>query len=138
MITIEQAIDINEADVKIINKGLDANAMQLRGQKPVEFFAFFMRDEKNQIVGGCSGFMYYGCLYLDQLWIDAQYRGQDYGSKLVRAAEQMAHSKGCTFSTTETMDWEGLDFYKKLGYYLESEQHGYTNDAVMYRLRKDW
>lgn len=138
MVKIEQATDYTDADIKILSKGLDTNAAEKRGHLAVEPFAFFMRDEKNNIVGGCNGIMYYGCLYIDQIWIDPKYRGQDFGTKLINAAEQMAKSKGCLFSTIETMDWEALDFYKKLGYELESEQHGYFKASVMYRLRKDF
>ena len=35
------------------------------------------------------------------------------------------------------MDWEALDFYKKLGYYVEFERHGYLKESVFYFLRKD-
>ena len=138
MLTIEPAHDCSDADIKILTQGLDTSAQKERGMPPVELFAFFLRDEKQKIAGGCNGFMYYGCLYIDQIWIDEAYRGQDYGTKLIFAAEDLARSKGCLFSTIETMDWQALDFYKKLGYYLESQQGGYINNSVMYRLRKDW
>lgn len=138
MIRIEQATDFSDQDIQILTAGLNANALKKRGHGPIESFAFFMRDEQNQIVGGCNGILYYGCLYIDQLWIDEQYRGQDYGTKLVHTAEEFAKSKGCLFSTLETMDWEALDFYKKLGYQQTAEQHGYFKDTVMYFLRKDF
>lgn len=138
MITIEKAEEFTEADILILTRGLDANAKQKRGLPPMDFFAYFLRDDDNKIVGGCYSLIYYGCLYIDQLWIDEKFRGQDFGTKLVKAAEEYALSKGCLFSTMETMDWEALEFYKKLGYYKESEQHGYVNGIVMYRMRKDF
>lgn len=138
MIKIEQATEFTDADIQVLSAGLDANAKQKRGHDPVEHFAFFMRDDTNKIVGGCNGILYYGCLYIDQLWIDEKYRGADYGTELVTAAEDMARAKGCLFSTMETMDWEALEFYKKLGYRVTAEQRGYVRDTVMYYLRKDF
>jgi len=55
-----------------------------------------------------------------------------------RSAEALAKEKGCLFSTIDTMDWEALDFYKKLGYEVELERRGFAKDTVMYGLRKDW
>ncbi len=124
-------------DIKILTDGLDANAKQKRQHAPMEEFAFFMRDENDKIVGGCNGWLYYGCMYLEQLWIDEMYRGQNFGTKLVQAAEDLAKSKGCSFFTMETMDWEALDFYKKLGYRVEGEVRGYDKGTIMYQLRKD-
>jgi hypothetical protein len=36
-----------------------------------------------------------------------------------------------------TFEWEALDFYKKLGYYVEFARHGFDKDSVFYFLRKD-
>jgi ribosomal protein S18 acetylase RimI-like enzyme len=43
-----------------------------------------------------------------------------------------------TFSTVNTMDWEALDFYKKLGYEVEFERHGFLKDSIFYFLRKEY
>ncbi len=32
-------------------------------------FAFFIRDEKNQIIAGCNGSVIFGSIYTDQLWV---------------------------------------------------------------------
>ena len=90
------------------------------------------------LVGGCNGIMYYGCLFIDQLWVADEYRKQKYGTSLIQAAEDLAKQKGCNFSTIETMSWEAIDFYKKVGYYLEFERCGYKDESVLYSLRKDW
>ena len=51
-------------------------------------------------------------------------RDKDYGTKLVRAAEQYGLEHECTFAAVNTMDWEALGFYKKLGFEIEFERHG--------------
>jgi len=38
---------------------------------------------------------------------------------------------------SHTFDWEALDFYKKLGFYVEFERKGFDKNSVFYFLRKD-
>ncbi len=63
-------------------------------------------------------------------------RGNGYGSQLMMAAEKFGKENGCTFAAVNTMDWEALYFYKKLGYEVEFERHGFLKDSVFYFLRK--
>jgi GNAT superfamily N-acetyltransferase len=123
-------------DIHVLSAGIMAYAKQQKGHEPLDFFSFFIRDEQNTIVGGCNGCNLYGCLYIDQLWLDASLRNQGYGSKLVHAAEQYGLDNGCTFAAVNTMDWEALGFYKKLGFVVEFERHGFQKDSVFYFLRK--
>lgn len=125
-------------DLQKINKGIMDYAQQQKGHKPLEFFDFFIRDENNILRGGCGGNTLYGCLHIDQLWLEASLRGQGFGTQLVLAAEQFGQEQGCTFATVNTMDWEGLDFYKKLGYKVEFERHGFEKNSIFYFLRKDF
>jgi GNAT superfamily N-acetyltransferase len=90
-------------------------AINTQGHKEHESFGFFMRDENKVIQGGCNGFIFYGCLYVDQLWVDEALRSQGLGTALMRSAEDLARQKKCLFVAVNTMHWEALDFYKKLG-----------------------
>ena len=124
-------------DVQILGDGIMTNAKKMKGFNPLQFFAFFIRDEKNEIVGGCNGTNLYGCVYVDQLWIKEDLREQGWGKKLMAKAEEFAKQKNCTFMTVNTMDWEALDFYKKLGFEVEFERKGFEKNSVFYFLRKD-
>nr|MDQ2993701.1 GNAT family N-acetyltransferase [Pseudomonadota bacterium] len=64
-------------------------------------------------------------------------RSQGYGKKLMQAAENYARDAHCDFMAVNTMDWEALDFYKKLNFYIEFERHGFEKNSIMYFLRKD-
>lgn len=124
-------------DIQIICDGYMKNAYIIKGHKPLEFFAFFIRDEHNQILGGCHGNTLYGCLYVDGLWVTDSLRGKGYGTQLMHSAEKFALDKGCVFLAVNTMDWEALDFYKKLGYFVEFERHGFEKNSIFYFLRKN-
>lgn len=126
-----------QEDVQILSDGIMEYAKQKKDHAPIEFFAFFIRDEKNKIYGGCNGDNLYGCLYIDQLWIEESLRGKGYGTKLMLAAEKLGREKGCTFAAVNTMDWEALGFYQKLGYHIEFERHGFKRNSIFYFLRKE-
>lgn len=125
-------------DIQILGDGIQQNALQQRGHEPIDFFAFFLRDEQENILGGCNGCNLYGCLYIDQLWIHESNRNQGYGKALVLAAEKYGLEAGCLFSAVNTMDWEASEFYKKLGYFVEFERRGFLKNSVFYFLRKNY
>ncbi len=134
---ITQETNPRHDDVQVLGDGIMAFASQKRGHKPIGFFAFFIRDENDQICGGCSCCNLYGCLYVDQLWMEEALRGKGYGTQLMIAAEKLGRELGCTFSAVNTMDWEALGFYKKLGYQVELERRGFLKNSIFYFLRKD-
>lgn len=136
----EMTFDDNpkQAEMDVLNQGIMAYAKSQRDLPPIEFFAFYIRDENNQIVGGCSGDYLYGCVYVGQLWMSQALRGQGYGTQLMASAEQYGRTKGATFAAVNTMDWEALPFYQKLGYEIELARKGFLNGSIFYFLRKDF
>ena len=127
----------SSADIQILNDRISEQAKSKKDMKQLDFFAFFIRDEQGKIVGGCGGDNMYGCLYIGQLWIIQRLRGKGYGTKLMQEAENLAKKSGCNFLAVNTFDWEGLEFYKKLGFYVEFERKGFDKDSIFYFLRKD-
>lgn len=126
------------SDVQVLGDGIIAYAKQKKGMAPIRTFAFFIRDENGQIMGGCKGDILYGCMFVSDLWVSEGLRNKGYGSKLMDAAEQYGKEKGCLFAAVNTMDWEALNFYKKLGFYIEFERHGFEKNSIFYFLRKDF
>lgn len=125
-------------DIQALSDGIVLYAKQQRGHKPIAPFGFFIRNEDNKVIGGCNGNIGYGWVYVDQLWVHESLRGQGYGTQLMQAAENLAKEKGCISAAVNTMDWEALDFYKKLGFRVEFERHGLAKNSIYYFLRKDF
>ena len=63
-------------------------------------------------------------------------RGKGYGSKLMKKVEDYGIKKGCNFATVSTMDFQALDFYKKLGFKVDFERHGFLKNSIFYCLSK--
>ncbi|MFN7709685.1 MAG: GNAT family N-acetyltransferase [Holosporales bacterium] len=121
-----------------ISQGVTDYAQEMRGLPPIEPFAIPLEDENGKLVGGCHGITYYGCIYMDALWIGESHRHQGWGRQLVQQMEAYGVRKGCTFATVNTMDWEALPFYEKLGYTIEFVRGGYPKNSKLYFLRNDF
>ncbi len=140
---MEEYVVVHEDDVSstecadILFNGLNEEAKRIKGQNPMGTFCFSIKNSKNEISGGITGITYYGCLYIDMLWIDTVLRGKGWGTQLMQSAETHGRKQGCRFTTVTTMDWEALPFYQKLGYAIEFVREGYENNSTMYFLRKD-
>lgn len=129
--------DPKNEDTKILWEGISLHAKQARGHEPGKPFAFFVKDKSNQIKGGCSGYIFYGCLYVDLLWVDNSLRGKCLGSQLMGNTEKLARENECQFVAVNTMDFEALGFYEKLGYVVEFRREGFSKNSSMYFLRKN-
>ncbi len=122
---------------EILYHGISEKAFQAKGLSPIRPFSIFIKDQKEQVLGGASGTLFYGSLYVDSLWVDATLRNQGWGKKLMYEAEKIGREHGALFVTLNTMDWEALPFYQKLGYSIEFTRKGYEKDSKMFMLRKN-
>lgn len=121
---------------EILFRGISEEAFQAKGLPPIRPYSVFIKDQKQNVLGGISGTTFYGSLYIDSLWIDKTIRHQGWGTKLMLEAESIGRKRGASFVTLNTMDWEALPFYQKLGYSVEFIREGYEKHSKMYMLRK--
>ncbi|KTD53452.1 hypothetical protein Lsan_3862 [Legionella santicrucis] len=123
-------------EIQVLYDGIAGFAQEKKNQPPIECYGFFIHDDNDNIIAGCNGSMYYGCLYIDSLWVHELLRDKNLGTHLIQSAETLGKEKGCLFSTVNTMDWEALGFYQKLGYSIEYQRTGYFHQSTLYFLRK--
>jgi ribosomal protein S18 acetylase RimI-like enzyme len=110
--------------------------LRIINEKRIPPFSIFIKDQKENVFGGVSGTLFYGSLYVDSLWIDKILRHQGWGTKLILEAENIGSKRAASFVTLNTMDWEALPFYQKLGYSIEFTREGYEKNSKMFMLRK--
>ena len=84
-----------------------------------EEYWFVAEDDSGEIIGVITGDAYYNEVHIGDLIIDKRFRGQDIGTKLVRAVEEEYKNKGFAKITLTTFGFQAPEFYKKLGYSLE-------------------
>jgi len=136
--SVEFTDQLNPEEEMQLLEGINCYGREKKGMHSIELFGVFLKDVQGNPMGGLSGMFCYGCMHIDMLWIDRLVRGNGWGKKIVEEAERQACRRGCRFATLETMDWEALPFYQKLGFSIEFIRKGYDNHSTMYFLRKQF
>jgi ribosomal protein S18 acetylase RimI-like enzyme len=133
---IEVQNDVKPADVNTIVKGLtEFNASQADGDTP-KYLVIAVRDREQNVVGGLVGATYLGWLQIQAVWMSEALRGQGYGTRLMRQAEAVGHKRGCPRVFLETLSFQALPFYEKLGYQVVSRIADFPPGGARYALTK--
>ena len=104
---------------KFVNEAFTDYAINSQVDLNFEEYWFVAEDESGEIIGTITGRAYYNEVHIGDLIIDKRFRGQDIGTKLVKAVEEEYQNKGFDKITLTTFGFQAPEFYKKLGYSLE-------------------
>jgi len=104
------------ADVHAIEAGLTAFNLLHAPPENYQPLGAVVRDAGNRLVGGAVGNTWWGWLRIDILWVDEAARGTGLGKRLLQAAEEEAVRRGCHHVFLDTMSFQALPFYLRLGY----------------------
>jgi GNAT superfamily N-acetyltransferase len=127
----------NPADIQTLMKGLvEFNTRQLNGETQ-QFLVATVRDDTSSVVGGIFAVTYMGWLHVQAVWLSESLRGHGYGSALMTIAEDEARRRGCTNAFLETLSFQALTFYEKLGYTIFSTLRDMPPGGARYALIKD-
>ena len=133
---LEHQETVSQEYENVLFEGICNESFQAKGMDRIRTFGVFIKDKEKKFFGGVKGITYYGCLYVDMLWIHTNLRHQGWGTKLMLEAEKIGKERKVSFATVNTMDWEALPFYQKLGYEIEFTREGYEKNSKMFFLRK--
>ena len=106
------------ADLQFLEDRLYEYNRQQTGCDDGQLFAFFIRDEKGEVLAGLSGWTWAEACEIQSLWVHPDWRGQGYGRKLLEAAEQEARERGCRVIMLTSYSFQAPAFYQKNGYEL--------------------
>jgi GNAT superfamily N-acetyltransferase len=105
-------------DATFVREGLTLFNVAVTGDSYYSPLAIFLKDERDAVLGGALGHVWGGWLDLVILWIAEPFRGQGYGAKLLRAAEDEARTQGCQGVFLTTFSFQAKPFYEKFGYQI--------------------
>ena len=97
-------------------------------------FGLKLLDRANTLVGGLSGTMSWGWLFIEALWVHANQRGNGAGRALLTHAETHALANGCHSAWLDTFQAKG--FYETLGYTAFGTLEDYPQDQIRTFMRK--
>jgi GNAT superfamily N-acetyltransferase len=106
----------NLDDAQFIEDGLAAYNLQFAPPYGTQRLVVLLRDVNDKLMGGLLGLTWWGWLRIDIMWLDEAVRGQDWGSRVIEAAEAEAIRRGCGHAFLDTMSFQALPFYLRLGY----------------------
>ena len=89
------------------------------GHADGQSFAFFVRNDKQDILAGLSGWTWAHACEIKALWVHPSLRGQGYGRRLLESAEQEARGRDCEVILITSYSFQAPTFYQKHGYVLE-------------------
>lgn len=88
------------------------------GQDDGQLFAYFIRNDRQEIVAGLSGWTWAQACEIRALWVHPSWRGQGYGRALLESAENEARACGCKVILISSYSFQAPEFYQKWGYEL--------------------
>lgn len=114
-------------------KYIDEHSDNKHNNKIVINFAVYDKDE---LIGGASGWIQYQWYFLDQLWINEKYRKHKIGSKIIKEIENVAKENKCIGIRTETWSFQARGFYEKNGFEVYAELKDCPPEVIEYFLKK--
>lgn len=136
-LTLELAEPPSAEDSRLLLDGVRRfNCDRTANERP-RTIAYFLRDEKERIVGGVQGMLWGRSMHIDVLWVDENFRGQGLGSKLMKAIEDYGAQHNYRLVYLETASFQALPFYQGLGYRVFGELPEISEGHTLFFLQKD-
>lgn len=109
--------ELTADELKKLDKKLSHYDAQHTKGTLYEMFSIGYVDEKDVVIGGLfATSTAYDIVYVSTLFVEEAFRGQGIGKKLMLELELQARDKGAKMIRLDTFDWQGKEFYQKLGY----------------------
>ena len=126
----------NQEDATFVRESLALFNVGVTGDSYYSPLAIFLRDERGAVLGGVLGHVWGGWLDLSMLWVAEPFRGQGYGARLLRTAEDEARMQGCHGVFLTTFSFQAPGFYEKFGYEVVADIPDYPRGHSYHVLKK--
>ena len=117
---------------------LDTFNVGVTGFAEYHTVSVFLRDARDEVLGGLLGSIWGGWLHVAILWVAEPLRGRGFGRQLLEAAESYAIERGCTRAWLTTFSFQAPEFYPRFGYetfaILDDHPSGHRHHFLQKRL----
>jgi len=90
-------------------------------------FSLVLTNDSETLLGILTAYSAFSEIYVDDLWVDSNYRNKGYGRLLLTSLEQRFEGKGFNNINLVTSAFQAPEFYKKCGYEIEFIRHNSVN-----------
>ena len=124
-------------DELVLVEGLGQNIIHHLGNVELgKSIKIFLRDKENKVVGGISGSLFGGWVYISLLWVEESLRNLGYGRELLSRLEKEAIQLGCQYAHVDTYSFEAKPFYERAGYKVFAKLDDYPAGHSKHFLKK--
>jgi len=122
--------ELSEQIKEKIFKGFSEQAIQCTGidglsEKPISFEIY----HTGELAGVIVVQLFWEQLHIKYLFVKENMRGQGLGRQLLQHALEFGKKRQCAFAFVETMNFQALEFYKKMGFILNFSRTGYAKNT---------
>ncbi len=125
---------IDPADAKFLAQGLTHHAKGMGVETDLGDLTVFARDEQDEPMGGVTAQTGWALCYVKLLWVHESQRRQGLGRKLIGMVEEQALKRGCHTMGVDTYNYQGPEFYPKLGFQEFGRVDGLGPDRNLTRI----
>ena len=100
----------------VIAQGLREFNTQKAGEDHAKELCIVLYSPDQQIVGGVIAEIYWDWLFINVMWVKEELRGNGFGEKLLKSAEEEASKLGAKHAFLDTFTFQAPGFYEKNGY----------------------
>ena len=134
-------IDIKEQALteelkKKIYEGFSRHAIEMTGHDEKFDSVAFVAMERTSLAGAIVVERFWDALHVKYVYVDEHYRNQGLGSRLMHRAVSYGLEQNCPFAFVETMSFQAVDFYQKMGFELNFTRTGYAHGTSFHYLSK--
>jgi ribosomal protein S18 acetylase RimI-like enzyme len=128
--------DATPRDLELLEEQVNEYNFAATGFHDGRLLVILLRDSGGRIYAGLSGHTWGGACEVKFVWVDERRRHTGIGSRLLRAAEEEARSRGCGKIFLSTHSFQAPDFYRRLGYVVTGEFSDYPRGHSQIFLEK--
>lgn len=128
---------LSDAIKKKIFLGFAQQAIKATGidglsEEPISFEIF----DKSEFVGAIVIQLFWGQLHIKYLFVEEKYRVQGIARQLMAHALEFGKTRECHFAFVETMSFQALEFYQKMGFKQDFVRTGYAHGTSFHYLSR--
>ncbi|KAA3656946.1 MAG: GNAT family N-acetyltransferase [Chloroflexi bacterium] len=132
-----EIISVDKPEWGIIGPAISEYNTQRAGNDNGKNLCFVVRAPDEEVVGGVIGATFWNWLHIDLMWVKEELRGQGYGQRLLKLAEEEGQKRGAEQAFLDTFSFQAPEFYKKYGYQVFGELKDFPTGYTRLFLSKE-
>ncbi|MFO7550708.1 MAG: GNAT family N-acetyltransferase [Haliea sp.] len=109
--------NLSTLEQDVVTRGFIAHSEEQHApQYSKERVSWLARDGRDDIVAVLTADILWDWIYIDELWVSSERRGEGLGTTLMLLVEELARNQVLQGIWLWTQSWQGERFYQTLGY----------------------